>query len=147
MGNSISSKDYRAMMPQQPKRKQKKEESLQIQLANYMRLKHPEIVFRSDFAAGIKMSMGQAILHKRMQYGKSYPDFFIAKPAGKYSGCFLELKKSREGVFLKDGSLSTIAHIQEQAAMLELLKSLSYFASFACGFDEATSIIENYLAA
>lgn len=122
-----------------------KEESLQIQVANYLRIQYSSVIFRSDFAAGIKMSIGQAMKHKRMQCGKSYPDLFIAEPRNGYSGLFLELKKDFSEVFKKDGSLRDLPHIQEQQKMLWRLQEKGYAAVFACGFDDAKEFIDNYL--
>lgn len=131
--------------PGKPRRKQKLEESLQIQVATYLKLNHPNIIFRSDFAAGIKMTMGQAVRHKAMQSGRAYPDLFIAEPRGIHCGLFLELKRSKEEILKKDGKLREDVHVQEQNNVrLELLKR-GYQALFACGFDEAIEIIENYL--
>ena len=143
MQDAISVNEYRKL--KQPKKRAKREESLQIQLANYMRMKRPDIIFRSDFAAGIKMSMPQAVKHKRMQHSRAYPDFFIAKPVGINAGLFIELKQSKEGVYLKDGRLSKDKHIQEQAEMLRRLTVEGYKAVFACGIDEAISVVESYL--
>lgn len=123
----------------------RKEENIQIALADFMRWQYPNVVFRSDFAAGIKMSMGQAIKHKRMQHSRAFPDFQICKPMGKYAGLFLELKKSREGVWLKNGQLSTNQHIQEQSAMLKKLGGEGYKAVFACGIEEAINEVKEYL--
>lgn len=127
------------------RRNQKREEGLQMQVASYLKIKHPNIIFRSDFAAGIKMTMGQAVKHKKMQYSRAYPDIFIAQPNSKFSGLYLELKKSLDDVYTIKGELRNNEHIQEQNAMLEELKERGYAAFFAGGFDNAITIIENYL--
>lgn len=82
-----------------------------------MRHQYPAIIFRFDYGAGLKLTMGQAVKQKKMQSGRAYPDLFIAKPKSEipvlkheeigravelkriYHGLFLELK--REGVKLK----------------------------------------------
>lgn len=115
-------------------------------IAHYLKLQYPGVIFRSDFAAGIKMTMGQAIKHKSLQHGKSYPDLFIAAPRGKYHGAFLELKRADVAVYLRDGSLSKNAHIQEQATMLDELRRLGYYADFAIGFDDAKAKLDIYLS-
>ena len=73
---------------------------------------------------------------------------FIAKPksAGRNVkfGLFLELK--REGTRLKNRSgLWANEHIREQAHVLDRLKTLGYSAKFAVGWEEAKSIIDEYL--
>lgn len=122
-----------------------KEESLHIQVATYLKYQYPDVIFRSDFAAGIKMTMGQAVKHKRMQHGKSYPDLFIAEPRNGFSGMYLELKKDFSEVYKKDGSLRDIEHIQEQQKMLWTLQKKGFVAVFACGFNDAKSLIDEYL--
>ena len=124
--------------------KNRKEESLQIAVARYLRLQYPNIIFRSDTAAGIKLTMGQAVKNRAMQSGRGFPDMFIAYPNNGYHGLFLELKKDRKEVYLQDGSISRNKHIQEQLSILNKLREVGYMAEFACGFDEAKSIIDNY---
>lgn len=57
-----------------------KEANVHYQVAQYLKHQYPQIIFRTDFAAGIKMTMGQAVKHKGLQSGKAYPDLFIAQP-------------------------------------------------------------------
>lgn len=95
------------------------EENLQIQVADYLRLQYPNVLFHSDFGSGIKLTIGQATRQKRLNGGRrAWPDMQIAKPvihhtkniewlAGNaipltdfiYCGLFLELKK--DGTKLK----------------------------------------------
>lgn len=127
---------------------------LQAQVADYIRLKYPSVIFHSDFGSGIKLTMGQAIRQKRLNGGRrSWPDMFIAEPRTVrkdgdkfyYAGLFIELKKAGTRIYRKDGRLVSDAHIREQFDMLEQLRQRGYMAEFACGFDEAKEIIEEYL--
>lgn len=137
---------------------------LQAQVADYIRLKYPSVLFHSDFGSGIKLTMGQAIRQKRLNGGRrSWPDMFIAEPMSRkidlskdspfdkaaklvmYSGLFIELKKAGTRIYRKDGCLVSDAHIREQFDMLEQLRQRGYMAEFACGFDEAKEIIDKYL--
>lgn len=128
---------------------------LQAQVADYIRLKYPSVIFHSDFGSGIKLTMGQATRQKRLNGGRrSWPDMFIAETTivkredGTYdglSGLFLELKREGTRIFKKDGTLVSDAHIREQFDMLEQLRWRGYKAEFACGFDEAKKIIDEYL--
>lgn len=120
------------------------EASLQKMVTDYLRLRYPGVIFRSDFASGLKLTMGQAVAHKRLQHSRAFPDLQILEPIGNYHGLFLELKKEGTRVYLKDGSLSTDPHIQEQAAMLRILNSKGYKAEFAIGWSDAVSKIDNY---
>lgn len=140
---------------------------LQAQVADYLRLQYPGVLFHSDFGSGIKLTMGQAIKQKRLQGGRrSWPDMFIAEPKNVKAECkvitdgdvieeahfleqkyglFIELKKEGTRIFKKDGTLVSDAHICEQFDMLEQLRRRGYMAEFACGFDEAKKLIDEYL--
>lgn len=130
---------------------------LQAQVADYIRLKYPSVIFHSDFGSGIKLTMGQATRQKRLNGGRrSWPDMFIAETTiskirhsdgsyNAYSGLFVELKREGTRIFKKDGKLVADEHIREQFDMLEQLRQRGYMAEFACGFDEAKKIIDKYL--
>lgn len=68
----------------------------------------------------------------------------MGKSVKHYNGLLIELKKEGTRLKKKDGSWAT-DHIAEQAGMLEMLESRGYKAVFAVGFDEAKSIIDEYL--
>ena len=124
---------------------------LQAQVADYLRLQYPDVLFHSDFGSGIKLTKGQAVKQKRLQGGRrAWPDMFIAEPRrskinGKqYHGAFLELKKDGTRLFKKNGDF-TSEHIREQWETLGALTLRGYKAEFAVGFDEAKKIIDEYL--
>ena len=131
---------------------------LQAQVADYIRLQYPSVLFHSDFGSGIKLTMGQAIKQKRLNGGRrSWPDMFLAEPdIGKtdgskrafkkiWFGLFIELKREGTRIFKKDGTLVSDAHIREQYDMLHDLRARGYAAEFACGFDEAKKLIDDYM--
>lgn len=125
---------------------------LQAQVADYLRLQYPNVLFHSDFGSGIKLTPGQAMRQKRLQGGRrSWPDMFIAEPkqlAGREEplhGLFLELKRDGVRLYKRDGDLVANEHIREQAKLHFELKKKGYWANFACGFDEAKEIIDWYL--
>ena len=121
------------------------ESDLQVMVADYLRLRYPDVLFHSDFGSGVKLTVGQAMKQKRQNGGRrAWPDMFIAEPKAKYSGLFLELKK--EGVRLqkKNGEWAS-DHIAEQADVLDRLEFRGYKAEFAVGFDEAKKLIDEYL--
>lgn len=120
------------------------EASLHQLVVTWLKYHHPAIIFRTDFSAGVKMTIGQAVKHKSLQHSRAFPDLQILKPNRGYHGLFLELKKTGTRISKRDGSYSS-DHLLEQAAMLAKLKSLGYCASFAVGFDEAVEIINDYL--
>ena len=121
------------------------EHDLYIMLADYLRYNYKNIIWRFDLAADLKLSIGQARKHKRLQQHRGYPDLFIAEPRGEYHGAYIELKKAGTRIFKKDGTLVADEHIREQFDVLEQLRKRGYMAEFACGFDEAKKIIDKYL--
>lgn len=57
------------------------EAQLQEAVADYLRLKYPDVIFHSDFGSGIKLAPGQAVRQKRQNGGRrAWPDLFIAEP-------------------------------------------------------------------
>ncbi len=126
------------------------EAELQQQIADYLRLQYPNVLFHSDFGSGIKLTMGQAIKQKRQNGGRrAWPDMFIAEPI-KFlndldaSGLFLELKKEGTRIRKRNGDWAT-DHIREQGELLEALRRRGYAAEFVVGFDDAKTVIDNYL--
>lgn len=146
------------------------ETELQQQVADYLRLQYPDVLFHSDFGSGVKLTPKQATIQKRQNGGrKGWPDMFIAEPTAYAStgwrdgrkvnrlkdafsdqaddiqcGLFLELKKDGTRLKKKDGEWAN-EHIAEQAEVLEKLRDLGYCAEFAVGFEKAKRIIDEYL--
>nr|DAX33157.1 MAG TPA: Nuclease [Caudoviricetes sp.] len=137
------------------------EHNLYEQIARYLQLQYPNVIYRFDIGADIKLTMGQAAKHKRLHPERGYPDLFIAKPkeikvktalGGGYSlveanplgGLYLEIKKDGEKLTKKDGSWRT-PHIAEQAEMLEKLRQAGYKAEFGVGYESTVKIIRDYL--
>lgn len=123
---------------------------IQIQVADYLRLRYPNVLFHSDYGSGIRLTPGQAVKQKRLQGGRrAWPDLFIAyvRSIGDryYHGLFIELKKDGTRLQKRNGDF-TSEHIKEQWEMLGALTLRGYKAEFACGFDEAKKIIDEYLA-
>ena len=137
----------------------KKEENLHLKVCDYLRKNYPDVLFRTDFSSGMKMTPGQAAKHKKFQKSRAWPDLFIAKPTMKieynryageqfldgYAGLFLELKAEGTKLCKKNGEMVANKHYREQAEMLEKLRKLGYCAEFAVGYDQAIRIITNYL--
>lgn len=123
---------------------------LQQQIADYLKLQYPDVVFHSDFGSGTKLTMGQAVRQKRQNGGRrAWPDMFVAKPFIVnnriiYCGLFIELKREGTRLKKKNGEWAS-KHIAEQAAIIEALKDRNYYAAFACGFDEAKRLIDIYI--
>lgn len=141
------------------------EENLHSQVADYIKKQYPGVLFRTDFAAGIKMTMGQAVKHKSLQAGRAWPDLFIATPMYRdqkqdFYGLFIEIKKDGTKLkrtvdakkILKGESFLRVAgdwwdqHIEEQAAVLQMLGMNGYCVSFGVGFEDIKGLIDRYLA-
>ncbi|WP_439946480.1 hypothetical protein [Streptomyces sp. BBFR109] len=121
------------------------EASLQQQVCDYLRLRYPGVLFRSDYASGLKLTMHQAVNHKRLQSSRAWPDLFIYEPRGGCQGLALELKREDVKIYKLDGTLRSDPHLREQAAMLGELAGRGYRAQFVCGFDAAVKAIDQYL--
>ena len=107
-------------------------------------------MFHSDYGAGVKLTARQGAVQKRQNGGRrAWPDMFIAEPNmlpdGRGSfGLFIELKREGTRLKKKDGKWAS-PHIEEQADVLDRLTFRGYRAEFACGFEEAKKLIDNYL--
>ena len=123
----------------------KHEAILQQQIVNYLKYQYPDILFRSDFASGMKLSIGQATRHKQLQSGRAWPDLFIAKPMNGKHGLFIELKADSAPLYKKNGDLVSSQHIQEQAGVLNELRRLGYDAHFGQGYEQTVDIIDKYM--
>jgi hypothetical protein len=128
----------------------KKEELLHLKVCDYLRKNYPNVLFRTDFSSGMKMTPGQAAKHKKFQKSRAWPDLFIAYPDMdgweiKQCGLFLELKAEGTKLYKKNGEMVANKHYQEQAEMLKKLRSNGYIAEFAVGYDKAIEQIHDYL--
>lgn len=131
-----------------------KESELQQQVADYLRLQYPNVLFHSDYGSGVKLTARQAAAQKRQNGGlRGYPDLFICEPApcydngnfkNEYHGLFIELKREGARLRKKSGDF-TSKHIEEQFEFLMKLTERGYKAVFAVGFDEAKEAIDEYL--
>ena len=130
------------------------EAELQSQVAIYLRLKYPNIMFHSDFGSGVRLRPHQARMQKLQNGGRrAWPDMFIAEPMPRcidgswkyeYHGLFIELKKEGTRLKKRNGDWAS-EHIAEQAEVLSQLQAHGYKADFAIGFDQATRLIDDYL--
>lgn len=121
------------------------EAELQKQVAIYIRMQYPDVIFHSDFGSGVKLTPWQAKMQKMQNGGRrAWPDMFLAEPVGKYHGLFVELKKEGTRLKKKNGDWAS-EHIAEQDAVLSELNDKGYKAEFAIGFEQALNLIDDYL--
>lgn len=92
------------------------EHNLYERIARYLQQQYPDVIYRFDLAADLKLTPGQAAKHHRLHPERGYPDLFIVKPikikvktvlgdsyslveAKTLGGLYLEIKK--DGTKLK----------------------------------------------
>lgn len=136
------------------------EHNLYEQIARYLQLQYPDVIYRFDLAADIKLTPGQAAKHHRLHPERGYPDLLIAESSeninskdwngivrewGFYFGLYLEIKTESNSPYKKDGTLKKDKHLEEQAEMLEKLRARGYRAEFGVGFEGCKKIIDEYL--
>lgn len=131
-----------------------KETTLQCHVADYLRLRYPNVLFHSDYGSGIKLTPGQSRIQYRQNGGRrGWPDMFIAEPRTirrgqdkySYAGLFIELKREGTRIYKKDGVSYATSHLADQAEVLVALNRAGYLAMFAVGFDQAKQILDEYL--
>ena len=124
----------------------KEEQYIQTAICNYIRANYPEVIFTSDLS-GIRLPMHLAKMVKPLKSSRGMPDLLILQPSSKYnySALFIELKAPGAKITKKDGQLKSDPHLNEQRAIIDRLNQLGYSAHFAVGFEQARSIIDDYL--
>lgn len=122
--------------------------SVHNQVCKYLKAQYPNVMFLSDFAAGIKMSIGMASRQSLQKSNHAFPDIMVFEKDiyEKYNGLFIELKRDHDALYAKSGQYIKSQHIEDQLNCLYALRDRGYKAEFACGFDEAVGIIRNYLS-
>ena len=123
----------------------KAEENLHLKICDYLRKNYPDVLFRTDFSSGMKMSPGQAAKHKKFQKSRAWPDLFIAESNILASGLFLEIKAENVIVFKRNGEIRKNKHLIEQDKMLKELNKKGYRARFVIGYKQAIFEIQEYL--
>ena len=124
-----------------------REAQLREQIAWWLRAQYPGVIYRWDLAADLKLTMSQAVRHKRLHPERGYPDLLLLEPRAGFAGAFFELKAENAKLYKPNGELYTDKHLEEQAAMMNKLRAKGYYADFAQGFDEAVEKISAYLLA
>jgi len=125
--------------------KEQPEYILQCQFVKWMNWQYKKIVVFSDTAAHIRKTMIQQIRANALQSpGIKWPDVFVARPSGEYSGLFLEFKA--KSPYKADGvTLLKNEHIQAQADTMALLSEAGYQCHFVWSLEQAMSITNQYL--
>lgn len=82
----------------------------------------------------MKLPIGVAVKLKRLGYARGTPDILIFQPNARYHGLFIEMKR------LKDGRVKP-----DQEKFKDRLNQLGYLSVICKGFDEAKTVIDEYL--
>jgi hypothetical protein len=149
-----------------PKKKmQKKEETLQRSLSNYVKMKYPDAVFTSE-QSGLFVTPSVMVMLKTTRSNHTkHLDWRLEEPRGGYFGLYLELKKEGTQLYKKDGVTLRVAmnaiykgkgakkvkigeEDRHQLQSLSILdrRQKGYAAFFAVGFDEAIAAVDWYMA-
>lgn len=121
------------------------EKQVHAQIADYLKILHPDLIFRSD-PAGLRLSFGmRKDLHRISNPEKGFPDILILEPIGEYHGLAVEVKKNRDAVYKKNGTFKKCEHLETQISTMERLDKKGYCTALCCGFEEAITFIESYL--
>lgn len=110
----------------------KPEQTVQIQIANYLKLKYPKLLWTIS-PVGLIISRNMGILAVRMGYQKGTPDIMIFEPRYGFHGLFLELK-------VEGGTVS-----DEQTNFLKTATTKGYVSIVCWGYQDAVAVIERYL--
>jgi hypothetical protein len=124
------------------------EKTLHRAVCDYLRYQYPKVIFNSDLAGSMRLTIGQAVALKSLRSNRGFPDIVIYEPRetkyGDKYGLFIELKREGEKIFTKIGKPAT-PHIAEQQEVITELNNRGYVASFAVGFQQAKDLIDSYL--
>jgi hypothetical protein len=135
--------------------KQKKlEKKLSYRVAEHLAVFYPDVEFRFDVAADMKLTKGQAVICKqKLRHNRGYQDLTILEARGGYFGLLIELKKDKSEVFCKDGRIKKKYDKKtdsdrnlEQFNHLSKMRSKGYFATYGFGFEDTERIISEYMA-
>lgn len=150
--------------------KQHHEENLQVRICNYIRKNYPQVIFHSDYAAGLDLTDYQRQQMMAMRSDDGQPDISIDQAADlkvngelrHFHGLRIELKKEGTVIYKRDGTLRKDPytrrykrngrlfikrgdHLAEQAAMLQKYNRAGYLARFGVGYDKTIALIDWYL--
>ena len=113
------------------------------QVVDYIKLQYPKVIFNTDMS-GIKLTIGQAKKAAQLRSKHKFPDLVIYHSNSLYHGLFIELKKTGEKIYKKDGNFKT-EHLKDQVNTLIALHDNGYCAQLARGFNHAKAIIDDYM--
>lgn len=136
-----------------PKRKSP-ELNIQLRVCKYLRDHYPEVIFHSDYSAGLGLTKSQAETNAKLQFSSGLPDLYIFATGRKnkhgipYTGLVIELKADGVTVIVSRGQnkgmLTSDPHIRKQAGILQRLNGIGWYGNFAVGYQAAIDLIDWY---
>jgi hypothetical protein len=123
-----------------------REKVIQKALMGTLRREFPFVVdFFNDWAAGAYLTQGQSSQRRALSSGKGWADFFLPWPSRGFHGMFLEIKREDIKIYRRDGNLVADEQIRTEAAFLERMNRLHYFARFGVGMEGCERLLRWYL--
>ena len=117
------------------------------QLAQYMNLNYPGVLYHFDLSGVNNPSPRSRALYSRLN-GRGFPDMFIYALGSyadrTYYGLALELKRAGERIKKRNGEWAD-EHVAEQWQYIQRLRQSGYVADIVVGFDDAREAIDSYL--
>ena len=117
----------------------------QLGFCKWLKIQYPDVLFRSDIQSAGKLTPAMQNIKLTIDPFRGFPDISIYLKRGNYCGLMIEMKRLNSGLYLKDGSLSSNKHVQEQNEMHKKLRENGWQVEFAEGMDQAILIFQNYL--
>jgi hypothetical protein len=120
------------------------EDKIHHRICNFIRAEYPHVLFLTDLS-GLRVSERVAAKLKKLRSDNGIPDLLILEPRGPYKGLFIELKKDRDTIFTKKGTVHQKDHFIQQEYILKVLSHMGYKAVFGPGEEETKAIIHEYM--
>lgn len=117
----------------------------QIAFCKWLKLQYPNIRFRSDIQSAGKLSPSMQNIKSIIDPFRGWPDITIYLKNRNFCGLMIELKRENSGLYLKDGTLSTGKHVQEQNEVHDFLRANGWQVVFAEGMADAQLKFKEYL--
>lgn len=122
-----------------------KEKHIHTRIAQHIKDKYPWVLFMSD-PSGLRVPMGVRMQIKAQRSIHTIPDMIILEPRGGFYGLIIEVKRSEDEVYKKDGELRKHDRIEAQERSLLFLRAKGYKTSFGLGYEHTINVIDKYMA-
>ena len=131
-------------------------------MCNWLRREFPDLIFVSDYAAGLNLTNTQRMKMATMRSHDGQPDISIDYAAHGYHGLRIELKAEGTVLYKRDGTLRKQPykreykrngqlfikrgdHLQEQADMLKRYMDAGYLGRFCVGETDFKRMVNWYM--